>query len=192
MTLWEHSDCKETGKHYTTLHQFSLIHTKLQWPQKKTQCLDKNFHTKFEGAVWIPKPFKILISKLGVLLHISFVMWLGDATEFFFFLEAFRHGQMVKSQKKIKIRPVASVLCGLQSEASDQWCQITWIIQSKEPMNPSLTRINGSLIWCTLIISKMNVPFHFRVAMLLIMPVYMEIEVFSLNCSSAGKGPFMG
>ena len=39
---------------------------------------------------------------------------------FFFFLEAFRHGQMVKSQKKIKIRPVASVLCGLQSEASDQ------------------------------------------------------------------------
>ena len=51
---------------------------------------------------------------------------------------------MVKSQKKIKIRPVASVLCGLQSEASEQWCQITWIIESKEPMNPSLKRIDSS------------------------------------------------
>ena len=84
MTLWEHSDCKETGKHYTTVsiqpHSYKTAVT-----IKKLKCLDKNFNTKFEDAVCIPKPFKILNSKLGVLLHISVVMWLGDAIEFFYF-----------------------------------------------------------------------------------------------------------
>ena len=55
-----------------------------------------------------------------MLLHVSVVMWLGDTIEFFVFLSSHYAWTDGKITEKIKIRPVASVLCGLQSEASDQ------------------------------------------------------------------------
>ena len=70
---------------YNSINSASFDSYKTAVTIKKLKCLDKNFNTKFEDAVCIPKPFKILNSKLGVLLHISVVMWLGDAIEFFYF-----------------------------------------------------------------------------------------------------------